>query len=249
MIPEPREEGKQRLTSLPFWHYNAAMTSHKAHFPWEEIDNVLLDMDGTLLDLHFDTYFWSQHVPQRFAEKNDLSLEEAKGELFPRFHSMAGTMNWYCLDYWSGELDLEIASLKHEVEHLIDILPRVPEFLGSLRRMGKQVVLVTNAHRKSLQLKMTRTGLATYFDSIICSHDYCRPKEDASFWDCMQLQQSFLPERTLLVDDSLPVLRSARLHGIAHLCAIARPDSQQPAREVTEFFSINHFGEIMPEME
>ncbi|MEO1576619.1 MAG: HAD family hydrolase, partial [Pseudomonadota bacterium] len=31
---------------------------------WSDIDNVLLDMDGTLLDLNFDTVFWLQVVPQ-----------------------------------------------------------------------------------------------------------------------------------------------------------------------------------------
>ncbi|MFA5626010.1 MAG: GMP/IMP nucleotidase [Thiohalomonadaceae bacterium] len=217
-----------------------------AHIHWEEIDSVLLDMDGTLLDLNYDTYFWSEHVPQRFAEKNSLTLAAAKEQLYPRFHAMVGTMDWYCLDYWSRELDLEIAQLKEEVEHLIAIHPRAQEFLGCLQVLGKRVVLVTNAHMKSLQLKMARTNLAGYFDAIVCSHEYRLPKEDVSFWTQMQQQQSFAPNRTLLVDDSLAVLRSAQRHGIAHLCAVAKPDSRQPLQEVTEFQAITNFGDIMP---
>ena len=31
---------------------------------WQEIDTVLLDMDGTLLDLHYDNYFWLTHIPK-----------------------------------------------------------------------------------------------------------------------------------------------------------------------------------------
>ncbi|HBT55971.1 MAG TPA: haloacid dehalogenase, partial [Pseudomonas sp.] len=30
---------------------------------WNAIDTVLLDMDGTLLDLHFDNHFWLEHMP------------------------------------------------------------------------------------------------------------------------------------------------------------------------------------------
>src|SRR5688572_6670841 len=32
---------------------------------WNAVDTVLLDMDGTLLDLHFDNYFWLTHLPKR----------------------------------------------------------------------------------------------------------------------------------------------------------------------------------------
>jgi 5'-nucleotidase len=38
---------------------------------WNNIDTVLLDMDGTLLDLAFDSQFWLQDVPQA------LSLQRA----------------------------------------------------------------------------------------------------------------------------------------------------------------------------
>lgn len=31
---------------------------------WQEVDTVLLDMDGTLTDLAFDNYFWQTLVPE-----------------------------------------------------------------------------------------------------------------------------------------------------------------------------------------
>ena len=33
---------------------------------WRAIDTVLLDMDGTLLDLRFDNYFWLELVPRKY---------------------------------------------------------------------------------------------------------------------------------------------------------------------------------------
>ena len=50
---------------------------------WNNISTVLLDMDGTLLDLHFDNYFWQHHVPVRYAEKHKLELDDARNFLFP----------------------------------------------------------------------------------------------------------------------------------------------------------------------
>lgn len=213
---------------------------------WHQIDTVLLDMDGTLLDLNFDTHFWREHVPQRYAEKNGLSLSDSKAALYPRMQELQGTMDWYCVDFWTRELDLDIALLKEEVQHLIEVHPYVPAFLEGVRAIGRRVLLVTNAHTKSLRLKMERTQLHGHFDQIVCAHDFGMPKEDDRFWGRLQEVEAFVPERTLLVDDSLPVLRSARRYGIRWLLAVYHPDSTLPARDVEEFEAIETFRDIMP---
>jgi putative hydrolase of the HAD superfamily len=213
---------------------------------WKQIDTVLLDMDGTLLDLHFDNHFWREHVPMRYGEKYGLELEGAKDEIFPRFQQAEGTMDWYCLDYWSQELDLDIVALKKEVGHLIAIHPYVIDFLDAVRKSGRRLVLVTNAHIKSLELKMEKTQLNGHFDRLVCAHTYGVPKEDQVFWDYLQKDEPFDPQRTLLVDDSLPVLRSAGKYGIRHLLAVHQPDTTQPAKNVEEFVAIRSFKEIMP---
>lgn len=213
---------------------------------WQHIDTVFLDMDGTLLDLHFDNHFWQEHVPLRYAERHKLDLHAAKQELFPRFRQAEGTMDWYCLDYWSRELGLDIAELKREVDHLINVHPHVIDFLDDVRRNHKFMALVTNAHMKSLELKMERTRLGGHFDVIVCAHDYGLPKEEPEFWTRLQAKISFDPARTLLVDDSLPVLRSARQFGIRHLLAVRQPDTKSPPKDVGEFAAIETFDDIMP---
>lgn len=214
---------------------------------WAQIDCVFLDMDGTLLDLHFDNHFWLSHVPLRYAEKHGLKHEAGREALMPRYQGVAGTMNWYCVDYWSCELQLDIARLKEEVAHLIAVHPHVVDFLQALRRADKRVVLVTNAHHKSLALKMERTRLRDYFDAVICAHDLGIPKEHPDFWEKLQAVEGFRPEATLLVDDSLPVLRSAQDYGIAYLLAVYRPDTRLPDKDVGEFAAIRDFRDILPE--
>lgn len=214
--------------------------------PWSDIDTVLLDMDGTLLDLHFDNHFWQVHVPLRFGEARGLTREEAREELRARYHARAGTLDWYSVDYWETELALDIMALKDEVAHLIAIHPHVVDFLHAARSASKRVVLVTNAHHKSLTLKMARTGLQPHFDNIISSHSVRRPKEDESFWRRLQQFEHFLPERSLLVDDSLPVLDSAAAYGIRHLVTIRQPDTRQPEKDTGNYRAISSFAELMP---
>lgn len=216
----------------------------KNPLPWQDIETVFLDMDGTLLDLHFDNHFWQEHVPLRYAEKHAMSVEDAKQVLYPRFRSVEGTIDWYCIDYWSRELGLDISALKRELEHLIQVHPHVAEFLEIVRGTGRRVALLTNAHRQVIDLKMSTTGLAEHFDQLICAHRFRVPKEDPQFWPRLAADDHFKSDSTLFVDDSLPVLRAARDYGIRHLRAVRLPDSKAPPKQTDEFIAIESFSEL-----
>lgn len=213
---------------------------------WSTLDTLLLDLDGTLLDLHYDNHFWLEHVPRRYAETHGLAPETAKQEVLERYKRAEGTLNWYCVDYWSRELRLDIPLLKEEVNHLIAVHPHVLDFLEAVKQLKKRVVLVTNAHGKTLAIKFQRTALRGHFDAVVCSHDLGLPKEHADFWGKMQAVQPFDKNAALLIDDSLPVLRSASRYGIHQLLAVYRPDSKLPEKDVGEFRAIRSFREIMP---
>ncbi len=212
---------------------------------WDQVETVLLDMDGTLLDLYFDDYFWLEHVPIRYAERHGLEVEAARRQLLERYQSMEGTLDWYCLDFWSRELGMDILGLKEEVDHLISVQPYVIEFLDSARRAGKRCVLVTNAHGGSLRLKMRRTELGRRLDGLVCAHDLGLPKEDPRFWNRLQAVEPFRPDRTLLVDDSLPVLESARSYGIRYLISVSRPNTRRPEKDTGPFPRIRSFSDLL----
>jgi 5'-nucleotidase len=213
---------------------------------WSHIDTVLLDMDGTLLDLHYDNHFWLEHVPRRYAEKHTLSLEAAKEALRGRYKQVEGTLDWYCVDYWTRELGLDIALLKEEVNHLIAVHPHVIDFLNAVRAQRKRLVLVTNAHGKSLNIKFRRTRLNGHFDAVVCAHDLGFPKEHPTFWEKLQTREPFAKDKTVLIDDSLPVLNAAKNYGIMQLLAIRNPDSKAPEKDVGDFAAIHDFREILP---
>jgi HAD superfamily hydrolase (TIGR01509 family) len=213
---------------------------------WDTIDTVLLDMDGTLLDLHFDNYFWTEHLPRLYAVKHEISEEESSARLHGAFSAEQGSLEWYCLDHWSKRLEMDIAMLKREVQHMISVRPFAIEFLSQLHSSHQEVVMVTNAHRKTLDIKMDNVDIIHWFDRVVVSHDLNAPKEDQQFWHKLQTLHPFDPSRTLLIDDTEQVLASAQEYGIAHLLTLLQPDSKRQKRVNTRFPGIHHFDEIMP---
>ena len=92
---------------------------------------------------------------------------------------------------------------------------------------------------------MAKTGLQPFFDELISSHDFGLPKEHVGFWHRLQEKQAFDKQATLLIDDSLAVLNSARQYGIKHLVSVSRPDSGMPKREISDFPAVEDFRELM----
>lgn len=212
---------------------------------WDLIDTVMLDMDGTLLDLHFDNYFWLDHLPRRYSEIHGVDLVTAKSKLSDNISQHEGTLQWYCLEFWSTTLDLDIVSLKAEIKHKIQIRPHVDNFLQRLRQHHKKILLVTNAHPKSLSLKMDITRIDRWLDIVVSSHEFKEPKESQLFWQQLQIHEHFDPERTLFIDDTVRILDSAKQFGIKYLLGIHQPDSQK-VRLMEQYPAIHHFDEIMP---
>lgn len=215
---------------------------------WTEIDTVLLDMDGTLLDLHFDNHFWLEFVPQQLAKKRGISHAQAFELLTQYYQEVEGQIQWYCLDYWQQKLDLPIMALKHEIKHLITIRDDVPAFLKALKAAGKELILLTNAHPDSLSLKIERTEFDQYLDKLISTHQYGVSKESQSLWQQVEADLGFDKQRTLFVDDSLAVLNAAKEYGIKHLLAVANPDSKKPDNQITDFLSITDYHTLLPNL-
>jgi putative hydrolase of the HAD superfamily len=213
---------------------------------WGAIRTVCLDMDGTVLDLHFDNAFWLEALPRRWGEARGLDLPAAFAELKPRFDAKRGTLDWYCIDHWSEELDFDIAALKAEMREHIRYLPGAIEFLDAVRALGKRLLLTTNAHPISLGVKNRVTGLERHFDELVSSHEFGIPKEQAEFWARLGQSHDVVPAETLFVDDSAAVLQAARKAGVRQVYQVLVPDSTQPPRAALPgFAAIRGLGELV----
>ena len=212
---------------------------------WSAIDTVLLDMDGTLLDLRFDNWFWQELIPSRYAAANGLEFAQAQELLAPRFVALRGTLQWYCIEHWTRELKLDVGGIKREALAKVTFLPGAREFLTRLKDSGKRCVLVTNAHPRTLAIKNERVALTQYFDACYSTHSFAAPKESAAFWPRLAAEEIFQPQRTLFVDDSLNVLKAAHDFGIEWLRAVRLPDSGLPPQHTGEFAAVDRVADLM----
>jgi len=211
----------------------------------KDIKYVLLDMDGTLLDLYFDDYFWGHLVPEKYAEKHDMTFGAAKDLLYKTYKSHEQTLNWCDIDFWTRELKMDIPALKEQIRHLIEIHPHVIDFLKLMREQKKKIYLLTNAHSKTVKIKFRKTQIGEYFDDVLCSFDVGYPKEFIEFWQRAQKKLGFDKEHSLFIDDTEGCLLSAREFGIKHLLFKASANSKAEPKKTKEFRVIHDFRDLM----
>lgn len=213
---------------------------------WNAIDTVLLDMDGTLLDLAFDSYFWLEMVPQRLSATRGISLAQATALIDKEYTAVQHTMNWYCFDYWSERLGLDIHQMTTEIGSRARLRADTTPFLTALRDCGKHTVLLTNAHPHGLAVKVAHTGLDRHLDLLLSTHTYGYPKEHPQLWAQVQAQVGFDPARTLFIDDSEPILDAAKAFGVRYCLGISNPDSSQKEKSFRRHPSMNDYLTFLP---
>lgn len=202
-------------------------------------------MDGTLLDLHFDNHFWLEHMPKRYAEKHNMPYEQASKILTQHSDSTQGSLNWYCLDHWTETLEMDIVALKHEVAEKISIRKNVIEFLNHLKNLDKRIVLLTNAHTDSVNLKFSYIEIEQYFDEVITSHNIGLAKEESGFWEALTKHENYDKNHSLFIDDNYSVLENASKFGIKYLLTISQPDSKKPIKITQNYIAIDDYKQLI----
>ena len=224
MITAPRAIALKRIPMSPRPYAGPAPAPD-----WSRVDTVCLDMDGTVLDHRFDNRLWLDELPRRWGERHGVDPATAKRLLTQKFDATRGTLEYYCVDHWSAQLDFDIEALKHELSADIRYLDGAAEFLDLLRGCGKRVLLATNAHPISLAVKDHYSGLGRHFDELVSSHGIGVPKEHPEFWPRLARSHGICVGRTLFADDNAAVLRAAVAAGLAWVFQVLQPDSTRPA--------------------
>ncbi len=207
------------------------------------VRTLFVDMDGTLTDLGFDRGFFSEVLPRRYAEAAKMDYADAQTHVRRELEAIHGTLAWYSLANLSRLFGLDLAALTGELAHGIVLQPGALDFLERARGRYRRV-LVTNADPAVLAIKLARTGLAAWFDGVICAHHLGAAKEEAVFYERLAALEPDCPQAGLLIDDNLLVVAAARRAGLAAV-AIARPDLGRPARRIEDGAAVENIAALM----
>jgi HAD superfamily hydrolase (TIGR01509 family) len=212
---------------------------------WDQIDDVLLDMDGTLLDRHFDNFFFEEELPRRYAVLQGLSFEESRERLMAMYRSVEGELAWTDLHYWTDRVGIDVVAMHKELNHMIGFLPGAEEFLRQLRQRGKRVTVITNAHQTGVAVKAAKTGLDQHVDRIVDAFEVGYLKMRPEYWPSCQQLVGFEPKRSLYVDDDESCLDAAKRFGIVEIIHSAKSSSQLPPAFSTSFASVEELSLLM----
>jgi HAD superfamily hydrolase (TIGR01509 family) len=213
---------------------------------WSHIDDVLLDMDGTLLDRHFDNFFFEEELPRRYAVMHELTFDAARDQLMAMYRSVEGELAWTDLHYWTERVGIDVVALHRELDHMIGFLPDAEAFLLALRRLGKRVTVLTNAHRAGVDVKTARTGLDRHVSRIVDAFEVGWLKMRVEYWPICRQLVGFDPKRALYIDDDEQCLAAAERFGIDRIFHRSKSSSQVPAIPSARFASIETFETILP---
>jgi len=215
---------------------------------WRDVDTVLLDMDGTLLDLAFDNYFWQTLVPETFGAKQGITAAEAQAIMRQEYHAVQHTLNWYCLDFWSERLGLDICAMTTQQGPRAALREDTVPFLDALKKSGKRRILLTNAHPHNLAVKLEHTGLAAHLDLLLSTHTFGYPKEDQRLWQAVTQETGLSAEKTLFIDDSEPILDAAAKFGIRYCLGVSYPDSGLADKTYLRHPGTNDYRQLLPSL-
>jgi putative hydrolase of the HAD superfamily len=214
-------------------------------FSWGQIDDVLLDMDGTLLDRHFDNFFFEEELPRRYAALQGLPFDESRSRLMAMYRSVEGELAWTDLHYWSERVGIDVVAMHKELDHMIGFLPGAEEFLQYLKSLGKRVTVITNAHESGVSVKTAKTGLDRRVDRIVDAFEVGYLKMRPEYWPKCQRLLGFDPARSLFMDDDEGCLMAAKQFGVAHLIHSAKSSSRLPPAQLAQFFSVTEFRPLL----
>ena len=207
-----------------------------------QCETLMLDMDGTILDLSYDSHIWLKIIPEKLAEKRDIPISAAISLMNEHVIRMKNTLEWYCIDNWSKLLDIDVLEIHKAEKGRIRYLPGAKSFLQEISNSSIRIILVSNSHRDTLNLKLNETDFGDYFEAIYISHDFVYPKENPLFWRELMKKESFKKNKTVFVDDNQSVLESASIFGIKSLIQILNPDSQRPGLKSCNFFGVKNLS-------
>jgi len=200
---------------------------------------MLVDMDGVILDNTYDNNFWQNQIPGVISKNKNISFEDAKRLAVQIFNYKKNTKDWYDVDYWSNMLNVDIEAEKRSSISFdrIQLYEGVTETLNKLKN-NFILILITNAHRKTLNIKLEKYDLNPYFENMICAHELHYVKENIQLWYMLKSRFKLDYTKTLLIEDTINNIKVGLSAGISQAVYLG-DESYEDSKKILKLSSIN----------
>jgi putative hydrolase of the HAD superfamily len=210
------------------------------------VSDILLDIDGVLLDQSFDNLFWGELVPLELSTVQNISIENAKNEIYETAEKVKGTMPWYELEFWESKYNLDLIKVATNNCSKIAFLPRSEETLKKLADLDKRIILMTNCDRRLLNVKASIVPFMKYVDGCVSCVEIGAVKESQDFWGPAFELFNIDTEKSLFADDNINVVNSAIQAGIFNSFQVLEPTSDGSViNKPNSNFTIKNIGELI----
>ena len=200
---------------------------------------MLVDMDGVILDNTYDNNFWQNQIPGVISKNKNISFEDAKRLAVQIFNYKKNTKDWYDVDYWSNMLNVDIEAEKRSSISFdrIQLYEGVTETLNKLKD-NFRLILITNAHRKTLNIKLEKYDLNPYFENMICAHELHYVKENIQLWYMLKSRFKLDYTKTLLIEDTINNIKVGLSAGISQAVYLG-DENYEDSKKILKLPSIN----------
>ena len=208
--------------------------------------DILLDIDGVILDQSFDNIFWQELIPLKLSTSKNISLEAAKLEIKTTASKIYGTLPWYELEFWENRYDIDFLSVAAEHSSKINFLPNAEQTLNQLSSLDKRIILLTNCDPRLLNIKASSVPFMQYVDGCISSVELGVVKEHQGFWSKAFRYFNINPKFSLFADDNLYVVNAAVKAGIENSFQVLEPTSNGSIiNEPEAILTIRNIGDLI----
>lgn len=138
-----------------------------------EVKVISLDVTGTLVSNSFVDYFWLELIPQLFAERHGVTLEEAKNFVYSSYDKIGrNDLRWYLPSFWFNLLDLglSVSEALRAIRDEVEVYSDVRETLVKLSAK-RDLVISSNLSREFIDVALEAIGFRNFKAVFSCVSD------------------------------------------------------------------------------